>query len=352
MFIPRRRFCFGGLYHNLLSGSMMWSLALEQRAARALFAARTYVLSIGRVVGRGQRLLRADRKLSLWKRWIPGGRRPVGPLARLGGVLGVVLLAVVLVPLVRQPAATNVTLPPEAAAAAAPPEIVGKNSNPPSVSPDLVATKMIVPPPPDTASALQDVDPRQLRASFQRGTAAMKLNYSEETTNEGARLVKIAAILGYGPARILIARDFPASAVIRSNVLPAEAVRFSLDPLFLQSARSEGNRSFLTLLASYFAGRHELQAYAVDLLAALRDDRRLWADDNLQSLLGQLARVHGACTVLAHAMVKARSVTGSECSSRLQIQIENFVRTNGPLGREAESRHEALWLLKKQEAAR
>jgi hypothetical protein len=101
----------------------------------------------------------------------------------------------------------------------------------------------------------------------------------------------------------------------------------------------------LVLLASYFSGRHELLAYATDLLATLTDDRRLQTADSLKSMLGLLARVPGACTALSQAVVKARTVTGPECSPGLQLQLENFIRLTAPPGLEARSRRQALQLL-------
>jgi len=155
----------------------------------------------------------------------------------------------------------------------------------------------------------------------------------------------MAAALGYEPARVTIAQEYPRSSIIRSAVSSAEAVRYSLDPLFVSGSQGESNRFFLVLLASYFSGRHELPAYATDLLATLTDDRRLQTEDNLKSLLGLLARVPGACTALSHAVVKARTVTGPECWPGLQLQLENFVRLAAPVGLEARSRRQALQLL-------
>jgi hypothetical protein len=68
-------------------------------------------------------------------------------------------------------------------------------------------------------------------------------------------LVSVAAVLGYWPA----------------------------------GQQSESNRIFLVLLASYFSGRHELPAYATDLLASLSDDQRLQTEERIKSLLGLLA---------------------------------------------------------------
>ncbi len=279
------------------------------------------------------------------------GLRPL--LVRLGLVAGLVLALIVLTLGVRELSTTRMSLDGASSAPSSPSQTKPSKSTaamlpkaaaalpssdaasfkarisiPPGNTADLViATKLMLPAPPDTESKLQDVDPRTLRAIFQRGRAAMQSNYSDETTSEGARLVNIAAILGYEPARMRIVDEYPRSSLFRSTVSSAEAVRFSLDPLFMSGEQSEGSRAFLVLLASYFSGRQALAGYATDLLAALRDDRRLQSEDRVQTLLELLARVHGACTAIAFAVVKARTVTGPECSPGLNLQIENYLRT-------------------------
>jgi hypothetical protein len=205
------------------------------------------------------------------------------------------------------------------------------------------AAKLMIPPPPQTELGLQGVDPRRLRANFQRGVTAMHGDVADQITS-GAHLMSVAAILGYEPARMLIAQQYPSSSIIRSTVSSVEAVRYSLDPL-ITSGASAGNRTFLVLLASYFSGRQALQDYASDLLAVLGDDRRLQSDERLKILLNLLARVRGACTAIAMALVNAGTVTGPECSPALQLQIQNYIHVNPPPGLEAESRRLALRLL-------
>jgi hypothetical protein len=295
-------------------------------------------------------------------------------LTRLGLIVGSILIGVVLLLHVRY-SSTTISLAPNSLAAVvaqvgqpataklqskatstnfataiAPTRALAGSSAPISnsanVNSDLrMAEKLMVPAPPQTDLALQGIDPRRLRASFQRGMTAIQSTDSDATIKEGARLVSMAAILGYEPARLTITQEYPRSSVIRSAVSSAEAVRYSLDPLFVSGSQSESNRFFLVLLASYFSGRHELPVYATDLLATLSDDRRLQTEDSLKSLLGLLARVRGACTSLSQAVVKARTVTGPECSPGLQLQLENFIRLTAPVGLEAQSRRQALPLL-------
>jgi hypothetical protein len=307
--------------------------------------------------------------LAGWKKSLsirePGS---VPSLARLGLIVGSILIGVVLLFHIRYSSNTislapksstavaqvnhpvklqsQSTTSPRFAAAIAPDQALADSGALSNSATDLrMAEKLMVPAPPQTDLTLQGIDPRRLRASFQRGMAAMQSNDSDATSEEGAGLVSVAAVLGYWPARVTIVREYPRSSVIRSAVSSAEAVRYSLDPLFVPGQQSESNRIFLVLLASYFSGRRELPTYATDLLASLSDDQRLQTEERLKSLLGLLARVPGACTALSHAVVKARTVTGPECSLGLQLQLENFIRLTEPIGLEARSRRQALQLL-------
>jgi hypothetical protein len=209
----------------------------------------------------------------------------------------------------------------------------------------IAAAKLTIPAPKGTESKLQEVDPRTLRAMFERGRAMMQSNLDDVTTTAAARLINVAAALGYEPARALITREYPRYPSLRSTVQSVEAIRYSLDPLFISGEQSEARRPFLVLLASYFSGRRSLEAYASDLMMVLRDDGRLQSEDRVESLLGLLAHVRGACRALTFVVVQARTVTGPECFSGLKLQIENYLGVNKELGLEPESRREALRLL-------
>jgi hypothetical protein len=130
---------------------------------------------------------------------------------------------------------------------------------------------------------------------------------------------------------MMIARDYPRSQTIRSATSSTEAVLYSLDPLLASGRNTESGRKVLTLLAAYFSGRHSIKIYAGDLLSALNENRQLITDDIVKTLLGQLSRVSGVCTALALTVVKTRIVTGPECSSGLQLQIENYLHANRPV---------------------
>ena len=285
----------------------------------------------------------------------------VVPLVRLGSVLGLVLLGVALLARFQPPATPPLSTSPSSPAVPRTNGIVSNlpraDENAPRVDRALIeAAAMMIPAPPETELALQGVDPRRLRASFQRGIAAMQSYTDDESIVdgshdeqkiEGARLVNVAAILGYEPARALIARDYPRSHIIRSALSAKEAVRYALDPLFTSGAPREGNRA-LILLAAYFSGRHELRAFAEYIIEALRDDRRLQTEDRINFLLSQLAHVRGTCIAIRRAISPTWISTGEDCPAALQQQVQLFVHVAAPAGREAESRRQALSMLHDQ----
>jgi hypothetical protein len=183
------------------------------------------------------------------------------PLVRLGIVLAPALMGALLFTHLRQPVATTAPPAPESIPTVAPPDTVASiniaTSNTAIVDADIIAaSRMMIPPPPETEMALQGSDPRRLQVSFQRGMTTMESAADDEQKIVGARLINIAAILGYEPARALIARDYPKSRIIRTAVSAPEAIRYSLDPLFIsEAASSETKGAFLAQLAAYFAGR-------------------------------------------------------------------------------------------------
>lgn len=280
-------------------------------------------------------------------------------LVRLGLVLGLVLLGVAVLVRFQPPAATTAASVSPSSLVVPPTKVIPSNvsradDNPPRVDHALIeAAAMMIPAPPETETALQGIDPRRLRTSLERGMAAMQKFTDDEPIGggsddekkiEGARLVNAAASLGYEPARTLIARDYARSHILRSAVSASDAVRYSLDPLFASGAPGEGARA-LTLLAAYFSGRQELGAFAVYIVEALRDDRRLQTEDRIKFLLSQLAHVRGACMAISRAIAPTRIATGEDCPPVLQQQVQLFVRVAAPAGREAESRRQASRLL-------
>lgn len=212
-----------------------------------------------------------------------------------------------------------------------------------TVDPELLkAAALMVAPPYGTALALQ-VDPRRLRAIMEKGEAVYRSAAGENVQIESAQLIQVAAVLGYGPARRLIVRDYARSRVIRMTSPEPNTVRFALDAFTgAVQASGEVEQGFVAL-ATYFVARRELGAFAVHIVETIRDDSRLQVDRRLGPLFASLAQIEGACVAIARIVSAVRTPTAAECSSELQKRVRARVRAAGPVGREDDSRRYALW---------
>jgi hypothetical protein len=70
---------------------------------------------------------------------------------------------------------------------------------------------------PDTAREAPHVDPRTMRAIVDRGVVAYASAKTDAERARGARLIQTAALMGYPPARDLLARNYPPSEAVRSR---------------------------------------------------------------------------------------------------------------------------------------
>ena len=220
-----------------------------------------------------------------WKALTMGDLSPVGPIFRLGLLFGAGLIGVAL--LVQVQGRTTPVVSSDPAAALPNAQNVSKKevSSAPSATAPVAAPSLTGLPSSESELPPQRVKLRQLQASFERGVALMQDPSSDKSTSEGAHLVNSAAALGFEPARMMIARDYPRSQIIRSVASSTEAVRYSLDPLFVSGRNTESGRKVLILLAAYFSGRHSIKVYAGDLLSALNENRHTVTDDTVKILL-------------------------------------------------------------------
>jgi hypothetical protein len=86
------------------------------------------------------------------------------------------------------------------------------------VDPDPAASlRDLVAVPPDTAREAPHVDPRTMRAIVDRGVVAYASAKTDAERARGARLIQTAALMGYPPARDLLARNYPPSEAVRSR---------------------------------------------------------------------------------------------------------------------------------------
>ena len=202
------------------------------------------------------------------------------------------------------------------------------------------AAANMVQPPPGTPLALAGVDPRLLRALADRGIAAYGAGSTEVERTEAAHRVQIAAALGYGPARALIARDYPGVPAMRAAAPAPDAIRYALDAFTGEGARSVSTNQPFIALTTYFAQAKGSATFATSVVEAIRDDRRLQAVASLDLIVKSLAVVPGACLAVAREV--SGTAPGSGCPPSVRDRIMARVRTAGLAGREDDARRNAL----------
>jgi hypothetical protein len=109
--------------------------------------------------------------------------------------------------------------------------------------------------PPDTAREALHIDPRRMRTMVDRGV----VEYASAKTNgeraRGAGLIQTAALLGYPPARDLLARSYPQSEAVRSVVPAKDVIRYALGPVMDAAATGEESKQIFLALGQHFASR-------------------------------------------------------------------------------------------------
>jgi hypothetical protein len=225
-------------------------------------------------------------------------------------------------------------------------EIAPAPSNTLELAPDTpdrpAAAASMVQPPPGTPLALAGIDPRLLRALTDRGIAAYGAGSTDAQRIDAAHRIQIAAVLGYGPARALIARDYPRSPAARAAATAPDAVRYTLDVFTGEGAGSMNTDQPFVALATYFAEVKGLATFATHVVGAIRDDRRLQAVASLDLILKSLAAVRGACMAVAREVSATGTAPGSECPPSIRDRVIAHVRAAGLAGREDDARRNAL----------
>ena len=113
----------------------------------------------------------------------------------------------------------------------------------PPVDSDPVASfRDLIAVPPDTAHESPHLDPRQMRTMVDRGIVEYASAKSEGDRARGASLIQTAALLGYPPARDLLARNYPRSEAVRSVVPANDVIRYALGPVMDAAATGEDSK--------------------------------------------------------------------------------------------------------------
>ena len=190
-----------------------------------------------------------------------------------------------------------------------------------------------------TAREAPRIDPRRIRTIVDRGVVEYASAKTDADRARGARLIQTAALVGYPPARDLLARNYPQSEAVRSVVPAKDVIRYALGPVM--AAASEDSKQIFLALGQHFARQGQLDLFATRILNSLRGDSRPQLSYRIDTLLDLLARVPGACGALARRIPGAGEVADEECSFRENLR--KYIETTAPApDEEEESRHRGL----------
>jgi hypothetical protein len=212
------------------------------------------------------------------------------------------------------------------------------------VDPDRVASfRGRIALPPSTTRKAPGIDPRMIRTIVDRGVVEYASAKTDGDRAKGARLIQTAALMGYPPARDLLARNYPQSEAVRSVVPANDVIRYALGPVMDVAATSEDSKQIFLALGQHFALQGELELFATQILDSLRGDSRPRLSSRVDALLDLLARVPGACGSLARLVPGASNLAEQECS--FGENLRKYIGATRPAPAEEESKGRALLML-------
>jgi hypothetical protein len=162
----------------------------------------------------------------------------------------------------------------------------------PPVEPDPVTGfRDFIAVPPDAAREAPHIDPRRMRTMVDRGVVEYASAKTDGDRVRGVGLIQTAALVGYPPARDLLARNYPQSEAVRSVVPAKDVIRYALGPVMDAAATGEDSKQIFLALGQHFA----LQGGSVRRLDPHFSPRRLasaarLSDRHLAGLAGARAR--------------------------------------------------------------
>ena len=213
------------------------------------------------------------------------------------------------------------------------------------VDPDPVASfRQLIALPPGTAREAPRIDPRRIRTMVDRGVVEYASAKTDGDRARGARLIQTAALVGYPPARDLLARNYPQSEAVRSVVPAKDVIRYALGPVMDVVATSEDSKQIFLALGQHFAVQGQLDVFATEILELVRGDTRPQLIHRVETLLDLLARVPGACGALARLVPGAGKAADQECL--FSENLRKFIETTRPsAAEEEESKRRGLLML-------
>jgi hypothetical protein len=270
------------------------------------------------------------------------------PHLRLGVIAAAIIVAALFSVLgrpgtekVESPKAVAIaTRPSIISPSSAPPQILASlESNPPEASPQETAALSTT-----TKDLTVRIDPRKLMNLMNAGVAKYASERADANKAKGARLIQIAALLGYETARNLIIINYPRAAAIRSAVPASDVILYAVDLLMRQA--DAGTR--FVALANYFSDRGEVPRFAKFVVDVARDSAPLRQPENFDRLFKSLSRVPGACSSLKRVILGDPAIDENECSEALKASLFGYVEVNGPTGLERDARVRGVELMRKE----
>jgi len=214
----------------------------------------------------------------------------------------------------------------------------------PPVDPDPVASfRGLIAVPPDTAHESPHLDPRRTRTLVDRGVVEYASAKTDGDRAKGAGLIQTAALVGYPPARALLARNYPQSEAVRSVVPAKDVIRYALAPVMDAAATGEDSKQIFLALGQHFALHGQVDLFATQILTSLRGDSRPQLGYRIDTLLDLLARVPGACGALARLIPGEGEAADRECS--FSQNLRKHIETTAPAREEEESKRRGLLML-------
>jgi hypothetical protein len=159
----------------------------------------------------------------------------------------------------------------------------------------------------------------------------------------GAGLIQTAALVGYPPARALLARNYPQSEAVRSVVPAKDVIRYALGPVMDAVATGEDSKQIFLALGQHFALQGQVDLFATQILSSLRGDSRPQLGYRIDTLLDLLARVPGACGAVARLIPGEREAADRECT--FSQNLRKHIETTAPAREEEESKRRGLLML-------
>jgi hypothetical protein len=214
------------------------------------------------------------------------------------------------------------------------------------VDPDPVASfRQLIALLPGTMREAPRIDPRRIRTIVDRGVVEYASAKTDGDRARGARLIQTAALVGYPPARDLLARNYPQSEAVRSVVPAKDVIRYALGPVMDVAATSEDSKQIFLALGQHFALQGQLDLFASQILDSLRGDSRPQLIHRVDTLLDLLARVPDACGALARRLLPGPGKDADqECL--FSENLRKYVETTRPsTADEEESKRRGLLML-------